>query len=199
VSCHLGWRLLAVLLVLGAAEPTLQRSGERRVIVELPGVYDPREAVEVIGRTAQLAFHPVLGLASPEAGAGEPATTPPPAGGDALVLADEGGGRLRLGPATVGGEAVGDARAELDPQFQTRWQVAIEFQDAGGRQWAGLTGQAACQPAGDPRRRVAIVLDGQVITSPQVDPSVACEQGISGGQTVITGDFSDDEASDLPC
>jgi SecD/SecF fusion protein len=186
---------------LGVAEPTLQRSGERRVIVELPGVYDPTEAVEVIGRTARLAFHPVLGVAEPEpeaeGGAGEPATPSPRAGQDGLVLADEGGGRLRLGPAAVGGEAVDDARAELDPEFQTGWQVAIEFQGDGGRRWAELTGTAACQPAGDPRRRVAIVLDRQVISSPQVDPSVACTQGITGGQTVITGDFTDREARDL--
>jgi SecD/SecF fusion protein len=229
VSRHLGWRLVAVLLVLGAAgwlvvtrpvrlgldlrggtqivleadagsdrnvdgdtlartlevlrrrvdqlgvaEPTLQRSGERRVIVELPGVYDPRQALEVIGRTAQLAFQPVLGLAGPE-----------------------GGGRLRLGRAALTGEAVGDARAELDPQLQARWQVAIRFQGDGGRRWTELTGTAACQPPGDPRRRVAIVLDGQVISSPQVDPSVPCSQGISGGQTVITGDFTGREAQDL--
>jgi SecD/SecF fusion protein len=241
VSRHLGWRLVAVLLLIGAAgwlavtqparlgldlrggtqivleatdspdrrvdddtlartlevlrrrvdqlgvtEPTLQRSGDRRVIVELPGVYDPKEATEVIGRTAQLAFHPVLGLAE---GEGED--------GAGLVLPDEGGGRLRLGPAAVGGEAVGDARAELDPQFQTRWQVAIDFQGDGGRRWAELTGEAACQPAGDPTRRVAIVLDREVISSPQVDLSVGCEQGIGGGQTVITGDFTDREAQDL--
>jgi SecD/SecF fusion protein len=180
---------------LGVAEPTLQRSGERRVIVELPGVYDPAEAVEVIGRTAQLTFHPVLGLAEPAAG--EPATSQPPASTDELVLADEDGGRLRLGPAALTGEAVGDARAELDPQAQVRWQVAIEFQGDGGRRWAELTGEAACQPPGNPTRRVAIVLDRQVISSPQVDPSVACEQGIGGGQTVITGDFTDREAQDL--
>jgi SecD/SecF fusion protein len=180
---------------LGVAEPSLQRSGERRVLVELPGVYDPKEAVEVIGRTAQLAFHPVLGLAEPAAG--EPATTVPPAGGGELVLADEGGGRLRLGPSALTGDAVGDARAELDPQFQARWQVAIELKGDGGRRWAALTGAAACEPVGDPTRRVAIVLDGRVISSPQVDPSVACEQGIGGGQTVITGDFTGDEAGDL--
>jgi len=180
---------------LGVAEPSLQRSGERRVIVELPGVYDPKEAVEVIGRTAQLAFHPVLGLAGPASG--EPATTAPPAGDGDLVLADEGGGRLRLGPPALTGDAVGDARAELDPQFQTRWQVAIELQGDGSRRWAALTGEAACQQLGDPTRRVAIVLDGQVISSPQVDPSVACEQGIGGGQTVITGDFTGEEAGDL--
>ena len=180
---------------LGVAEPSLQRSGERRVLVELPGVYDPREAVEVIGRTAQLAFHPVLGLAQPAAG--EPATTAPPAGDGELVLPDEDGGRLRLGPPALTGDAVGDARAELDPQFQARWQVAIELQGDGGRRWAALTGAAACQQPGDPTRRVAIVLDGKVISSPQVDLSVACEQGITGGQTVITGDFTGDEAGDL--
>jgi SecD/SecF fusion protein len=252
VSRHLGWRLLAVLVLIGAAgwmavtrparlgldlrggtqivleakdgpdqrvdgdtlartlevlrrrvdqlgvsEPTLQRSGDRRVIVELPGVYDPKEATEVIGRTAQLAFHPVRGLAEGEGKAGAPATTTPRAGKDGLVLPDEDGGRLRLGPAALTGEAVGDARAELDSQFQARWQVAIEFRGDGGRRWAELTGTAACQPAGDPRRRVAIVLDRQVISSPQVDPSVPCEQGITGGQTVITGDFTDREAQDL--
>jgi SecD/SecF fusion protein len=171
---------------LGVSEPTLQRSGDRRVIVELPGVYDPEEAVEVIGRTAQLAFHPVLGLAEP-------------GDRDGLVLADEGGGRLRLGPSAVGGEAVGDARAELDPQFQSRWQVAIEFQGDGGDRWAELTGQAACQPPGDPRRRVTIVLDRQVISSPQVDPSVACQEGIGGGQTVISGDSAARRPRTWPC
>jgi SecD/SecF fusion protein len=180
---------------LGVAEPTLQRSGARRVLVELPGVYDPEEAVRVIGRTAQLAFHPVLGMAEP-ARAGTTTTTPT-AAGDGLVLADEDGARLRLGPARLTGEAVGDAKAVLDPQTGARWEVQIEFQGAGGRRWAELTGTAACEAPGDPRRRVAIVLDRQVISSPQVDPSVACEQGITGGQTVITGDFSDREAADL--
>jgi SecD/SecF fusion protein len=179
---------------LGVAEPALQRSGARRVIVELPGVYDPKQAVEVIGRTAQLAFHPVLGVA--EAALQAPTTTTPAAEGE-LMLADEDGTRLRLGPAQLTGEMVGDARAELDPQFQTSWQVAIEFQGAGGGRWAELTGKAACEPPGDPKRRVAIVLDRQVISSPQVDPTVRCKEGIAGGQTVITGDFTDREAGDL--
>ncbi|HEY6708334.1 MAG TPA: protein translocase subunit SecD, partial [Actinomycetota bacterium] len=114
---------------LGVAEPALQRSGDRRVLVELPGVYDPAEAVEVIGRTAQLSFHPVLGLATHGEGDGD---------------------GLRLGPAALTGAAVGDARAQLDPQFQARWQVAIGFQGEGDRRWAELTGQAACAPPGDP-------------------------------------------------
>jgi SecD/SecF fusion protein len=45
---------------LGIAEPTLTRAGEDRIIVELPDVQDPRQAVETIGRTAQLTIHPVV-------------------------------------------------------------------------------------------------------------------------------------------
>jgi SecD/SecF fusion protein len=178
---------------LGVAEPSLQRSGERRIIVELPGVYDPAQAKAVLGRTAQLAFHPVLG--QPGQPAGAPAAKPPPAG--ELVVPDEDGAPLRLGPARLGGDAVGDARAVLDAQTSTSWQVQVDFRDAGGRRWAELTGQAACRAPDDPRRRVAIVLDKKVISSPGVDPSVPCGQGISGGSTVITGSFSDREAREL--
>ena len=39
---------------LGVAEPVLARSGDHRIVVELPGVQDPTEAIEVLGRTAQL-------------------------------------------------------------------------------------------------------------------------------------------------
>jgi len=179
---------------LGVAEPTLQRSGDRRVIVELPGVYDPDEAVRVIGRTAQLAFHPVLGVAGQQQ---TPTTTRPPGDAAELLLADEDGTRLRLGPAPMTGDAVGDADAVLDAQTGTRWEVQIQFRGEGGGQWARLTGKAACAPDGDPRRRVAIVLDQRVISSPQVDPSVACDQGIRGGPTVITGQFSQRDAREL--
>src|SRR6266516_4226932 len=178
---------------LGVTEPTLQRSGDRRVIVELPGVYDPAEAVKVIGRTAQLDFHPVLAVAQP----GEQQPTSDQRRQGEQILPAEGDERLRVGRPALGGGAVGDARAELDPQTQTRWHVAIDFRGAGGGQWAELTGTAACQPPGDPKRRVAIVLDREVISSPQVDPSVQCGTGISGGGTVITGDFTEAEARDL--
>ncbi|MFG2199971.1 hypothetical protein [Kitasatospora sp. NPDC048715] len=53
---------------LGVVEPSLARAGERRIVVELPGVQDPREAAGVIGRTAQLTFHPVVATADGPAG-----------------------------------------------------------------------------------------------------------------------------------
>jgi len=187
---------------LGVAEPSLARSGEQRIIVELPGVLDPREAAEVIGRTAQLTFHPVLGLADPAAPSpsptpGAPSAETPPPDADESVLPDESGQSLRLGPAALTGEGVAGADAAIDPQTGSGWFVTVDFVGDGERAWAELTGTAACSPPGDPMRRIAIVLDEEVISSPQVDPGVSCDIGIPGGETQITGTFTQEEATDL--
>jgi len=196
---------------LGVAEPSLARSGDRRIIVELPGVQDPREAAEVVGRTAQLTFHPVLGLGaapasrtpSPDAspspeGSPSPDASPSPDGVEGtLELTDEDGQPLELGPAALTGEGVSGAQAALDPQLGTDWYVTVDFRGSGQDAWADLTAEAACAPPGDPQRRVAIVLDEEVISSPQVDPSVACDVGIVGGSTQITGNFTPEEARGL--
>ena len=153
---------------LGVTEPSLTRSGSNRIIVELPGVQDPEEAKRVIGRTAELTFHPVLGTADAAAATGR------------LVLPDETGQPLLLGPSALAGDAVSDAQPALDPQTGT-WSVTVDFRGRGADAWERLTGDAACKPAGDPQRRVAIVLDNDVISSPQVALGVSCGVGIPGG------------------
>ncbi|MFI6942747.1 protein translocase subunit SecD [Streptomyces sp. NPDC050418] len=178
---------------LGVAEPTLVRSGERRIIVELPGVQDPKQAAEVLGRTAQLTFHPVLGTADGPDDTARPLPKRP----KERVLPDEDGTPLRLGGAQLTGEQVKEAEALIDQQGTGGWLVTVDFAGAGTTGWSRLTGAAACHPAGDPQRRVAIVLDGKVISSPQVDPSVTCGKGIPGGSTQITGSFAADEAREL--
>ncbi|CAO0837629.1 Protein-export membrane protein SecF OS=Streptomyces microflavus OX=1919 GN=secF PE=3 SV=1 [Streptomyces microflavus] len=75
--------------------------------------------------------------------------------------------------------------------------MKLDFHKDAGKDWTRLTGEAACHPAGDERRRVAIVLDEKVISSPQVDPSVGCQAGLPSGGTQITGSFSAKEARDL--
>ncbi|WP_203183572.1 protein translocase subunit SecD [Streptomyces pratensis] len=177
---------------LGVAEPALTRSGEDRIIVELPDVQDPRQAAEVIGRTAQLSFHAVQGPGTEKTKdeGSETAESGP-------TLPDEQGGLLDLAPVQLSGAGVKDATAEFDAQQGTGWSVSLDFHKDAGREWTRLTGDAACNPAGDERRRVAIVLDGQVISSPQVDPSVGCKAGLPSGSTQITGSFSADEARDL--
>jgi SecD/SecF fusion protein len=183
---------------LGVAEPTLTRSGDRRIIVELPGVQDPREAAEVIGRTAQLSFHPVLGVEAPGLAGSTPTPEPPPPAAEGeRVLDDESGQPVRIGPAGLTGEGVEGASADLDPQGLGGWFVTVDFKGDGQSAWENLTGTAACAAPGDPTRRVAIVLDDQVISSPQVDPQVPCDVGITGGSTQITGSFTAEEAKDL--
>ncbi|GAA0384784.1 protein translocase subunit SecDF [Acrocarpospora corrugata] len=166
--------------MLGVVDPALVRSGERRIIVELPGVLDPRQAAEVIGRTAQLTIHPVLALAEEN---------------DQAAPRDESGQRLRLGPAAISGDGVSGAGERTDPQRGPGWSVGVEFRDA--RAWQRLTGAATCADPGDPRRRIAIVLDREIISSPRLNPSVPCGTGIPGGSTDITGSFGYEQARDL--
>ncbi|GAA0630275.1 protein translocase subunit SecD [Sporichthya brevicatena] len=175
---------------LGVAEPSIARSGDRRIIVELPGLQEPAEAAKVLGRTAQLTFHPVLGD-GPAAGPG----ADKPAEGE-RELVDEDGLPIRIGKAALTGSGVGGADAGYDLTMGG-WYVTVDFRGSGEGEWKKLTGTAACNPVGDPTRRIAIVLDQEVISSPQVDPSVGCDVGIGGGSTQITGSFTEDGAKDL--
>ncbi|HYJ23480.1 MAG TPA: protein translocase subunit SecD [Acidimicrobiia bacterium] len=172
----------------GVAEPTLQVSGDRRIIIEMPGVEDPDAALEVIGRTAQLTFHPVLESL--------PTGTEPTTDGD-LVIPGEPGEDLVLGPTAVSGDQVESAAAIFDSQGSGLWAVSINFLPEGEERWAQLTAEAACAPVGDPARRIAIVLDEAVLSSPGVAPSVQCDVGITGGETLITGNFDEETSNEL--
>ncbi|GAU70376.1 preprotein translocase subunit SecF [Streptomyces sp. NBRC 110611] len=186
---------------LGVAEPSIARSGENRIVVELPGLQAPEEAAKVLGRTAQLTIHPVL-----PGPAGAPAEAPSEAGAQPKAegpgqphktLPDASGTPLPLGPPSLTGAEVARAEARFDSHDGTGWFVALDLHGRGERAWAELTGEAACARPGDPARRAAIVLDGEIISSPQVDTSVPCGTGITGGATRITGSFGHEEAREL--
>ncbi len=168
---------------LGVAEPTLARSGERRIIVELPGVQDPREAAKVIGRTAQLGFHQVVG--SPQ-GAGQK----PPRG--ATATTDETGQPVWIGPQLLDGNGVKDSSAEQPADSIGQWVVSVAFNGAGAPQWRSLVQQACQDPTG--ARRIAILLDKEVISSPAVQPGLCSG---AGSATQITGSFTQATAGDL--
>ncbi|MEU5401512.1 protein translocase subunit SecD [Streptomyces sp. NPDC005963] len=175
---------------LGVSEPSLARSGDQRIVVELPGVRDPRQAAEVIGRTAQLTFHPVQEMTS------GPKSGPAADGSRVLPDPDAPGSFLRLAPPGLTGEGVKDASAVLDTQSGRGWTVDLSFR-GGGKEWARMTGEAACAAPGDPARQVAIVLDDAIVSAPGMEQSVPCGAGISGGNAQITGNFSAAEARDL--
>ena len=168
---------------LGVAEPTLARSGERRIIVELPGVQDPREAAKVIGRTAQLGFHQVVG--SPQ-GPGQK----PPRG--ATATTDETGQPVWIGPQLLDGNGVKDSSAEQPADSIGQWVVSVAFNGAGAPQWRSLVQQACQDPTG--ARRIAILLDKEVISSPAVQPGLCSG---AGSATQITGSFTQATAGDL--
>ncbi|MCF3119659.1 protein translocase subunit SecD [Streptomyces arenae] len=177
---------------LGVSEPGIARSGEKRIIVELPGVQDPRKAAEVIGRTAQLTVHPVTGETT-DKGTAKPAAD----GSRTLPDPDRPGSFLTLGPTALTGEGVKDAEAVLDQQSLNGWMVSLDFRKGAGDTWAKITGDAACAPQGAPERRVAITLDNKIISAPGVNPDVPCDVGITGGSTQISGNFDQAEARDL--
>ncbi|WP_457188749.1 protein translocase subunit SecD [Nocardioides sp. P5_E3] len=175
---------------LGVAESTLARQGENRILVELPGVTNDEEAQQAeerIGSTAKLTIHEVIGTAQPDA---------KPAKKDNQVLPSDQGDTIEVGPTVIQGEEISGASAVQRDQ-SVEWVVSIDFNGAGGKTWADITGKAACNPSGDPKRRIAIVLDGEVISSPEVNETVGCDVGIRGGSTDITGNFTTTEAKDL--
>ncbi len=167
---------------LGVSEPTLVRSGENRILVELPDLQDPTQAEEVLGKTAQLTMHPVLRSVGPDA---------EPKNDKNQILADEAGQRLELGPAVLDGNQITGAEAVL-PNQQVDYAVTVDFNGSGSDAFGELSRKAACAQ-GD-KRRIAIVLDGRIISSPQVQ--VPCGGSITG-TTQITGSFTFEEASDL--
>ncbi|MFE4306428.1 protein translocase subunit SecD [Streptomyces sp. NPDC056891] len=192
---------------LGVAEPSLARSGERRIVVELPGLRDPRQAAEVIGRTAQLTFHAVTGEAQRPAGP-DASDGSSGSGGQAGTVAKSGTPRVLADPDAPGrfldlaapvltGDGVKSAEAVLDTTSGRGWTVDLSFRDRAADTWARLTGAAACAAPGDPARRVAIVLDDRIVSAPAMQTGVPCGSGIGGGSAQITGGFSAQDARDL--
>jgi protein-export membrane protein SecD len=179
-------------------EPEITVSGNDTVVVQLPGVEDEQRAIEAVGQTGLLSFRPVLevfpGTTSPLAGTGTPGidddtglSIEDDISKDAyLVYSGSFGDEvLHVGPAELQGEDVDEAL----PFFDTTtgiWTVTLDLTPDGGEKFAQLTAEAAGFPVGDPRRQIAIILDGEVISAPSVNPDVSPETGISGGRALIT-------------
>lgn len=166
----------------GTREPTIQRQGDQRIIVELPGLDDPERVKELIGRTAKLTLHMVDHEADiQDALRGR---VPP---GSSLVQSNE---------QTAGGQSIpyvvkrrvevsGDRLTDAQPSFQNGQPVvSFRFDSAGARQF----GNATTENVG---RQLAIVLDDRVISAPRIN------EPIIGGSGIITGNFTVQEAQDL--
>ena len=169
----------------GVREPTIQRQGADRILVQLPGIDDPERVKRLIGRTAKMTFHLVDDRStSPESLSGR---VPP--GSKLYPSADDvdSNGRpimmLVKKRVVVSGENLVDAQPTFDGRTNEP-VVSFRFDTLGGRRF----GDATSKNVG---RLLAIVLDGKVISAPRVN------EPILGGSGQISGSFSVAEAQDL--
>lgn len=194
---------------LGVAESEVTVAGTDNILVQLPGLEDEEEALELIGTTAQLTFREVLQeYPANQTGKDVPEVTEETGAevrNEKVVypLEGSGGTLLKLGPARLTGDVVTQAEAQPDPQTGAEpWTVALEMNDEGAEEWAEFTGQQACERDQGEDDRIAIVLDDQVVSAPGMSPpgggqgGVECDVGIEGGESQIeTG--GEEEAKDL--
>lgn len=237
---------------LGAVqEPEISVQGDRRILVQLPGVEDRERALSAVGTTGQLSFRPVQDVQaiSPafldgtlplpesltttttaptdEGATGDNATTtttttttqPPVIPDDidpetGVSLTDDpnetvylqepdSGLFYKLGPAFLTGADITGA----DPGFGGvsiggggGWTVDPSFTSEGGTKFEDATAQLSTFAVGDPRRQMAIVLDGTVISAPQIAAAVGFGETLPADTVVITMGQSEDsqaEAEDL--
>jgi preprotein translocase subunit SecD len=187
----------------GVAEPTIHRQAANEIVVQLPGIKDPKRAIEIIGKTAQLEFKLVDDQAP--VAAEIPASIKP---GEEESLLTKFGGKLspdneilfekitnkETGEVTkrpillkketlMTGDLLTEAKVTIDQRFNEPY-VSLTFNAAGAKLFEDIT-------AANVKKRLAIILDGSVYSAPVI------QERIAGGNAQITGRFSLDEAKDL--
>lgn len=165
---------------LGTTEPVIQRQGTDRILVQVPGLSDPQRLKDLLGQTAKLTFQMVdQSVPVQEAIEGRP-----PAGTSVMYSTDDPPiPYLIEDREIVSGESLTDAQAGFD-QRTNEPIVTFRFDTKGAQRF----GQATQQNVG---RLFAIILDGAVISAPQI------REPILGGSGQISGNFTVDSANDL--
>ncbi len=187
----------------GVAEPTIHRQGENEIVVQLPGVKDPKRAIDLIGKTAQLEFKLVDDEA--KVAAEIPQSIAPgeeenilkqfadkiPEGDEVLFekKVNRETGAVRKIPillkkqAVITGDLLSEAKVNIDSRFNEPY-VSLSFNATGAKLFEEITGANV-------KKRLAIILDNTVYSAPVI------QEKIGGGNAQITGNFSLEEARDL--
>ena len=160
----------------GTREPSITRQGERRILIQVPGVGSAEEIKRLIGTTAQLTFQPVVNRTTD-------ANVQPGAREEVLPAQDEEGVYYILDESPV---VTGEELTNAQPSFDQNGQPAVSFKfNVGG---ARKFGEYTAANVGKP---FAIVLDGKVISAPRIN------EAIPGGSGIITGNFTVEESTNL--
>jgi preprotein translocase subunit SecD len=168
----------------GTKEPTIVQEGSNRIMVQVPGLQNPQQLKDLLGKTAELSFKLVdtTALQSDLA----QGIVPP---GDQIVPCIDAhacGGAASLAVKRLGGIR-GDelTKAQQTNKSQTNEPVvSIQFNSQGAEKFARLTTENTNKP-------FAIILDGQVISAPNIN------EPILGGSAIIEGSFTTQSANDL--
>jgi len=160
----------------GTREPTIQRQGDTRILIQVPGIGSAEELKSLIGTTAKLTFNPVVRATSD-------ANADPGARNIVLPSLDEEGRYYIVEQSPV---VTGDELTNAQPSFDQNGRPAVSFtfNATGGRKF----GQYTAENIGEP---FAIVLDNEVISAPVIQAHIA------GGSGIITGRFSVEESTEL--
>jgi len=166
----------------GVAEPTITRVGSDRVLVQLPGIKDPKRAISIIGKTAMLEFK----LLDEEHSVQEAIEKGVPPGDEILYGKPVGGRRIPYlvkKRVLLTGDHITDARVRIDPMYNEPY-VALTFDKVGAKIFARITRENV-------KKRLAIILDNVVYSAPVI------QEPIPNGRAQITGHFTPQEAHDL--
>ncbi len=160
----------------GTREPTIQRQGADRILIQVPGIGSASDLKKLIGTTAKLTFHTVVRRTT-DAG------TEPGPRNVLLPSLDEPGAYyvLEEDPVVSGDELV-DSQPAFDPNNSPA--VNFRFDATGGRKFGDYTAENI-------GNLFAIVLDGEVISAPRI------QSHIPGGSGIITGNFTVEESTQL--
>ena len=162
---------------LGTREPTILRQGATRIVVQVPGLQDPLALKALLGKTAKLEFKLVDVAADPEEVA--QGRAPP---GSQILPSQEGGQLVVRRRAIISGDQLVDAQVSTDQNGAPA--VSFRFDSTGGRRFA----QATTENVGKP---FAIILDGTVISAPNIN------EPILGGSGIIMGNYTVATANEL--
>lgn len=159
----------------GTNEPVIQRQGDDRILVQLPGLEDPQRVKDLLGKTAKLSFHLVdMDISSNLQSGGGTFTLP---------LLDEPGRTLALDRrAMITGEMLAHAAYSQDQNGQSA--VSFRMNATGAKRFCDVSRENV-------GRLFAIVLDNAIISAPVI------REAICGGSGQISGNFSVKEANDL--
>ena len=159
----------------GTREPTIQRQGADRILIQVPGIGSAEELKALIGTTAQLGFHPVTGRTTEQASTGARTLSLP------SIDEPDTFYTVERSPVVTGEELV-DAQPSFDQNGFPA--VTFRFNPSGARAFGDYTAENIGSP-------FAIVLDEEVISAPVI------QSHIPGGSGIITGNFSVEESTNL--